>query len=87
MTILDRVEASLVNFQPSTPAEFVALQLARRFDDMHRLPRYITAARRHAKQGLLLAAKTAIFRHELNRMPTGELFFEALAERENGGGQ
>jgi hypothetical protein len=84
MTILDRVEASLASFRPGTPAEFVALQLSRRFDDVHRLPRYITAARRHTKQELLLAAKTAIFRHELNRMPTADLFFEALTEQEKG---
>ena len=84
MTILDRVEASLASFRPNTPAEFVALQLARRFDDMHRLPRYIAAARQHPKQDLLRAGQTALFRHELNRLPTAELFFEALTEREKG---
>lgn len=84
MTILDRVEASLASFRPGTPAEFVALQLSRRFDDVHRLPRYIAAARQHTKQDLLFAAKTAIVRHELNRMPTAELFFEALSEQEKG---
>ena len=84
MSILDRVEASVANFRPGTPSEFVALQLARRFDDLHRLPRYIAAARRHPKQTLLDAAKTAILRHELNRAPTAELFFEALTEQEKG---
>ena len=84
MTILDRVEASLASFRPNTPAEFVALQLARRFDDTHRLPRYIAVARQHPKQDLLLAAKTALFRHELNRLPTADLFFEALGEQEKG---
>jgi hypothetical protein len=84
MSILDRVEAAVASFRPSNPAEFVALQLARRFDDLHRLPRYIAAARTHGKQALFQAGKTAILRHELNRAPTAELFFEALAEREKG---
>jgi hypothetical protein len=85
MSILDRIEASVANFRPSTPAEFVCLQLAKRFDDLHRLPRYIAAARSHSKQSLLDAAKTAMLRHELNRAPTADLFFEALVEREKGG--
>lgn len=84
MTILDRVEASVASFRPANPTEFVALQLARRFDDLHRLPRYIAAARTHPKASLLDAAKTAMLRHALNRAPTAELFFEALAENEKG---
>ena len=84
MNILDRVEASVASFRPATPAEFVALQLARRFDDLHRLPRYIAAAKTHTKSILLEASKTAILRHELNRAPTSELFFEVLAERAKG---
>jgi hypothetical protein len=84
MTRLDRVEASLASFRPRNPAEFVALQLARRFDDLNRLPRYLAAAKRHSKHTLLDAARTAMLRHELNRTPTAELFFEVLAEQENG---
>jgi hypothetical protein len=84
MTILDRVEASLASFRPANPVEFVALQLARRFDDVHRLPRYLAAAKLHSKHTLLDAAKTALVRHQLNRTPTAELFFEVLAEREKG---
>ena len=80
MSILDRVEASLAGFRPKTQAEFVALQLARRFDDLHRLPRYLAVAKVHAKPVLLEAAKTALLRHELNRTPTAQLFFGALAE-------
>jgi hypothetical protein len=85
MTILDLVEASLASFRPANPAEFVALQLARRFDDLNRLPRYVAATKHHSKRQLLDAAQTALLRHELNRTPTAELFFEVLAERENGG--
>jgi hypothetical protein len=84
MSILERVEASLAGFRPKTQAEFVALQLARRFDDVHRLPRYLAAAKSHSKPLLLQAAKTAMLRHELNRTPTSQLFFEALAELDAG---
>jgi hypothetical protein len=84
MNILDRVEASLASFRPGNPAEFVALQLARHFDDLHRLPRYLAATKHHSKRTLLDAAKTALVRHQLNRTPTAELFFEVLAEREKG---
>lgn len=80
--ILDRVEASLAGFRPQTQAQFVALQLARRFDDLHRFPRYLVAANQHTKPALLQAARTALLRHALNRAPTAELFFEALAEQD-----
>ena len=84
MSILDQIEVSLADFRPRNQAEFAALQLARRFDDLHRLPRYLAAAKRHSKRALLEAAKTAVLRHELNRTPTSELFFEVLAEVEKG---
>ena len=84
MSILDRVETSLATFRPRTPAEFVVLQLARRFDDVSRLPRYLVAAKIHSKNELLDAGGVAMLRHELNRTPTGDLFFEVLAEREKG---
>ena len=80
MSILERIEASLADFQPRNQAEFAALQLARRFDDLNRLPRYLAAAKTHSKRALLDAAKTAMLRHELNRTPISELFFEVLAE-------
>lgn len=82
MDILDRIEAQLASFRPRNPSEFVALQLARRFDDLHRLPRYVAAAHAHSKNALLEAAKVAQLRHELNRTRTADLFFEVLAERE-----
>ena len=85
MSILERVEASLADFQPRNQREFVALQIAKRFDDLHRLPRYLQAAQKHPKQVLLDAARTAVLRHELNRTPTAELFFEILAEHDQEG--
>ncbi len=78
--ILERIETSLADFRPQTQAEFVALQLARRFDDINRFPRYLAAAKTRRKHALLEAANVALMRHELNRMPTSELFFEALSE-------
>jgi hypothetical protein len=81
-SILDQVEASLAGFRPQTQAQFVALQLAKRFDDLHRFPRYLAAANQHTKPALLHAAKTALLRHTLNRTPTAQLFFEALAEQD-----
>jgi hypothetical protein len=82
MGILDSVEAELADFHPRTPSEFAALQIARRFDDLRRLPRYVLAAKRHSKRMLLDAARTAVLRYQLNRTPTADLFFEILAERE-----
>jgi hypothetical protein len=82
MTILDRVEASLAGFRPRNQAEFVALQIARRFDDLHRFPRYIATAKRHSKPVLLHMAREAITRHTLNRTPLPDLFFEIVNERE-----
>jgi hypothetical protein len=82
MTILDQTETSLQDFRPKNEREFVALQLARRFDDLPRLPRYLIAAKRHSKRDLLDAAKTARLRAQLNRTPIADLFFEVLAERE-----
>jgi len=81
MSLLEQVEASLADFHPRNQREFVALQIARRFDDLKRLPRYLLAAQSHPKRVLLEAARTAVLRHELNRAPTSELFFEILAER------
>ena len=82
MNILEAVNTSLADFHPRTTSEFAALQIARRFDDLHRLPRYLLAAHRHSKRHLLDAARTAVLRHELNRTPSADLFFEILAERE-----
>ena len=85
MSILERVEASLAGFQPRNQREFVALQIARRFDDLQRLARYLLVAHEHPKHVLLDAARTAALRHTLNRTPTSELFFEVLGERHQEG--
>src|SRR5687767_9037801 len=76
--VLDAVERSLQDFQPRNQREFVALQIARRFHDTHRLGRYVLVAKDHPKRMLLEAARLAVLRHELNRTPLPELFFEIL---------
>jgi hypothetical protein len=78
--VLDRVDAALSSFQPRTQREFVALQISRKFNDTHRLGRYILVASTHPKKLMLEAARLATMRHELNRAPLGDLFFELIAE-------
>jgi hypothetical protein len=76
--ILDRVEESLADFRPKNQREFVALQIALRFHDAHRLAKYLIVAKSHGKKVMLEAARLALLRHELNRTSTGNLFFEAI---------
>lgn len=85
--ILEQVDTSLNSFRPRNQREYVALQLARRFNDLHNLARYLTVSKRHSKRTLLEAAKTARTRHELNRTPVNDLFFEVLTEWEQEGRQ
>lgn len=84
--VLDAVERSLSDFTPRSQREFVALQIAQRFGDMHRLARYLTVAQGHPKRLMLEAARRAMLRHELNRTSLGDLFFEVIGEfdREDG---
>ena len=77
---LDRVEGVLAAFRPKNQREFVALQIAQRFQDTHRLARYLLIARDHPKRLMLEAARTALLRHELNRVSLGDLFFEVIQE-------
>jgi hypothetical protein len=83
-SILGRVEGALERFQPRNQREFVALQIARRFSDTHRLARYVLAAKEHPKRVLLEAARLAVLRHELNRTSLSDLFFEILAAFDRG---
>lgn len=85
MNILEQVEASLHNFRPRNQREYTALQLARRFDDVAHLAKYLGVCKRYSRRQMLTAAKTARARHELNRTPISDLFFEVLGEWEQGG--
>lgn len=82
--ILDAVENSLAHFRPRNGREYAALQIATRLNDLHRLGRYLIVAKDHPKRVLLEAARLAMLRRDLNRAPTGDLFFEALAELDAG---
>ena len=83
--ILDQVEASLRDFRPRTTREFVALQIARRFNDVDSLAKYLNVSRDTPKRILLEAARLAALRHGLNRSPLPQLFFEVLEEFRKGG--
>lgn len=85
MNTLEQVESSLSDFKPTNQREFTALQIARRFNDLPNLAKYLLASRRHSKHQMLEAAETARMRHELNRAPLSELFFEVLKESERKG--
>jgi hypothetical protein len=78
--ILDRVDRSTERFVPRTQREYVVLQIAKRFNDTHRLGKYLVAAKEYPKRRLIEAARKAQLRHQLNRTPAGDLFFEVLAE-------
>ena len=74
--ILETVEQSLTDFRPKTAREFVALQIARRFDDVGRLAQYlmsvVTARRRSCRPHAWLLRKHRDLRQ------TAELFFELI---------
>lgn len=85
MNILEQVESSLRHFRPRNQREYTALQLARRFNDLPNLAKYLSAATKHSRHKLLEAASAARTRHELNRTPIADLFFEVLGEWEQEG--
>jgi predicted kinase len=79
MNILSRVEASLQDFRPQTTREFVALQIATRFQDRARLARYLNMSRLHSQQLLLETARTAMQEAVAGRSPTAsDAFFRLL---------
>lgn len=83
--ILDRVEHALQDFRPRTGREYAALQIAKRFNDTHRLAKYLLVAQDHPKRVMLEAAREAMLRRDLNRASAGDLFFEVLSEFDKGG--
>jgi hypothetical protein len=78
--ILDRVEASLADFVPKTQGEFIAMQLAKRFNDQGRLAKYILASRQHPKRVLLEAARLALKRGDETGQPVTAILFELLEQ-------
>lgn len=77
MPILDTVEASLTHFRPKTHRQFVAFNIASRFEDLPNLARYLNVCDQPKKM-LLEAARLAeqkTMREGANRVET---FFELL---------
>jgi hypothetical protein len=59
MPILDTVEQSLATFRPKTHRQFIVFNIARRFDDLYNLARYLNVCDAHPKNILLEAARLA----------------------------
>lgn len=79
MPILDAVEESLRDFHPKNHRQFVVFNIARRFDDLGNLARYLNVCDQHPKKVLLEAARLAES-HISERESPVERFFELLAE-------
>lgn len=61
MNILDRFQDSTA-FTPASPAQYFALQLARKLEDVQHLPDYVRLAERFGEDHLL-----AVYAQEVNR--------------------
>lgn len=59
MPILEAVEASLKDFYPKTHRQFVAFNIARKFNDTARLAKYLLVGDQHPKKLLLETARLA----------------------------
>ena len=78
MPILDTVEHSLKHFRPKTHRQFVVFNIARRFDDLSHLARYLNVCDLHPKKVLLEAARLAEQRALQDGGPPAERFFALL---------
>lgn len=79
-SVLNRIEESLSDFRPKTQREFVALQIAKRFNDLERLANYVNAAQKHSKKVLLEAARLATKRADESGTPAKTILFELLEQ-------
>ena len=80
--ILGHVTESLGRFQPVTPQDFFALQLARKLEDVGHLRDYLVLVQHHPTEILIRSYRRAVkrgngnpserFRFELNRLTTAE---------------
>ena len=80
MPILDTVEASLANFRPKTHRQFVVFNIARRFDDLHNLARYLNVCDAHPKNILVEAARLAERHASIEGSSPIDRFFALLEE-------
>jgi hypothetical protein len=76
MNVLAHLENENLSFRPRTPAEFFALQMARKLHDVGNLPHYIELVARYRDDQILRA-----FRHVFTR-PTSQHVDAAVLEAE-----
>ncbi len=80
MPILDIVSESLKDFRPKNQRQFVVLNIARRFNDLFNLARYLNVCERHPKKVLLEAARLAEQQAQAAGNSPVERFFELLSD-------
>ncbi|MFA5897645.1 MAG: hypothetical protein WC829_00895 [Hyphomicrobium sp.] len=80
MSILGAVEASLKDFRPKTHRQFTVLNIARRFDDLDRLAKYLNICDQHPKKVLLEAARLAQQKVTLEGGRAPDRFFGILEQ-------
>lgn len=78
MSILEAVEASLKDFRPKTHRQFTVVNIARRFDDLDRLAKYLNVCDQHPKKVLIEAARLAQQQVALEGGRASDRFFEIL---------
>lgn len=84
MNTPEQPDQSLRDFGPKSPREYLALQLARRFNDLPNLTKYLLVAKAYTTRQMLTSVEQAQARHELKPAPMSELFFEILSEWKEG---
>jgi hypothetical protein len=70
-----------LTFHPQNISQHVALHLARRFDDLRRLPQYLNIFEPHPLPDLISAARDAHAAAEAGAERAGELFLRRFGER------
>jgi len=78
MSILGVVEASLKDFRPKSHRQFIVFNIARRFDDLDRLAKYLNLCDQHPKKVLIEAARLAQHHVTLEGGRAPDRFFEIL---------
>lgn len=80
MSILETVEHSLQHFRPKTHRQFIVFNIARRFDDLSDLARYLNICDLHPKKVLIEAARLAERNAPEDARPPAERFFALLED-------
>ena len=69
-----------LTFHPQNMSQLVALHLARRFDDLKRLPQYLDIFEHHPLPEVISAAKDAHAAAEVGSERAGDIFLRRLGE-------